>query len=495
MIQDLLYSKYTVEQPDYLRRAAILPEVADGVANTLACIEQGNFHSEVDRLIATDLYNAIEENAARGLVGPETRAEALNSLQALVPIVGEDGRRLIDGRQLSAATERWIASRLDSPEVDMIGPKGSWGRLPEQVKAEIVAPGAELRMELTTNCTVACSFCSFANKGEIAAKASFASVVAIMSEFTANQAPTDEDMQVDSLYWGTDPFDPKWRNGGSEHDYRDLAKAYAALTEGSNRRLGTSTAVPIGEEFRIMDFVKMTHEQGWLPVRISQTDTNARRVDHMMKVVAAAIPGGGAAARAVPFQRRQGAALRGQSAWDRADPESIRPWDIIGPNCADGVVVSVNGAYGVIMQGASIERPHGEIRELVEAGEDEQGNKRYTVPAQNVRDENEPWSSAYPDIPVTTFTFDSAGQLIERRIEVRTNDPHRAMLRLMGAWSFLRASGATQNPNARTLFMQRFAESVDTVRKHLGSSRANPSMIKALRILAEDGLIENQADT
>jgi hypothetical protein len=467
------------------------PEALSSTPDTLAYIERGDFHSETDRNIAVGVYGAIEENAAAALITPEVRLKALTSLRALVPVVGEDGRRRIDGRPLSAATERWIASRLDSPEVDMISPDGPWGRLPRPVREEITAPGAELRMELTTNCTVACTFCSFAEKGQIAAKASLASAVAIMSEFTANQVPADAPTQVDSLYWGTDPFDIKWGNGGEERDYRDLAKAYEALTEGNNRTLGTSTAVPIGEEFRILDFARLTHERQWLRMRLSQTEANAGRVGHIMTVLAAAMPGSEVDVHVMRFQRRQGPALRGQNAWNRVDPQDIRPWDIIGPNCADGVVVSVNGSYGVIMQGASIERPYGEIREPVDAGLDEHGNKRYVVPRQNVRVDAEDGQDVYPDIPVTTFTVNSSGEVIERHTEVRTHDPHRAMLRLMGAWTYLRSSGTVRNADARTLFEQRFGESVDTVRRYLGAGNTNPSMIKVLGILARDGLIES----
>jgi hypothetical protein len=485
---------YTMEQKGFPQRVVVQPEAADNAANIRVSIEQGSFHSEVDRGIATGLYNAIEDNAARGLIASEIRAEALNSLQALIPTIGEDGRRRIDGRPLGVATERWIASRLDGPEVDMTEPEGPWGRLPELVREEITASGAELRMELTTNCTVACSFCSFADKGQIAAKASFESAAAVISEFTAMQVPADKDTLVDSLYWGTDPFDIKWRNGNTERDYRDLAKAYASFAEGNNRMLGTSTAVPIGEEFRIMDFVHLTHEQQWLRMRLSQTDANAGRVVHIMNILAAAVPGSEADVQAVTFQRRQGAALRGQAAWNRVDPENIRAWDIIGPNCADGVVVSVNGAYGLVMQAASVERPHGEVREPVEAGSDENSNKRYVVPSQNVRVDAQDGEDVYPDVPVTTFTFDQAGQFIESHTKVHTNDPHRATLRLMGAWGYLKASGAARDANARTLFTQRFGESVNIVRRYLGNGNANPSMIKALGILAKDGLIEKQTD-
>jgi hypothetical protein len=225
-------------------------------------------------------------------------------------------------------------------------------------------------------------------------------------------------------------------------------------------------------------------------MRLSQTDANVGRVGHIMKVLAAAVPGGEADVHAVTFQRRQGPALRGQNAWNRVKPEDIRPWDIIGPNCADGVVVSVNGACGVIMQGASIERPHGEIREAVEAVPDEHGNRRYAVPSQNVRVDADDGQDVYPDIPVTNVIVNPSGEVIERRTEVRTNDPHRAVLRLMGAWTYLRSSDAGRNADAATLFRQRFGESVDAVRQYLSSGNTNPSMIKALDILAKDGLIE-----
>jgi len=474
-------------QPFPESQKAVLPEAAADIADTIAYIEQGSFHSEIDRTIATSLCGAIEWNAAEGLITPEVRAEALASLRALVPVVGEDGRRRIDGQPLSIATERWIASRLNSAEVDIAGPNGSWGRLPELVRREIASPGNELRLELTTNCTAACSFCSFADKGPIAAKASFGSAVAVMSEFASHPAPPGAGTLVDSLYWGTDPFDAKWNNGGLELDYRDLAMAYASLAHGNNRALGTSTAVPIGEEFRVMDFVRLTSELRWLPVRISVTDKNASRVDRIGKVLKAAVPGYETAIRPMSFLKRQGPALRGRAAWSRARPEDIRAWDIVGPNCADGAIIGVKGVDAVIMQGASSERPNGETREPVYAGKDEHGNSRYIVPRNNVRTDDSEGADAYPDVQVSIFTYDPGGRFIERYTEVRTNDPHRALLRLMGAWASLKATGVKGNAAS---FMRQYQQSVEAIRRYLGEGNTNPSMVRALGILAEAGLIQ-----
>jgi hypothetical protein len=492
---------------------------------TMGHIEQGSFHSPVDQDIASELAASIRNNGRGRWIAPATCNEAFVALRALVPVTRPDGRREIAGRAIAPGAERWIASRLESPEVDLSGPDGAWGRLPEPVKRELTYHASGMRMELTGNCTAACGFCSFANKGAITSKASFDSVKDVMQYFADKDAATYaweyggmDDMYgydrmssggygylnrtaiTDSLYWGTDPFDAKWKtNSGGERDFRDVAKAHERIFRNGNRFLFTSTAVPLGEEFRVLDFAKHSVDahnyNSRHTLRLSKTDVNAARVDHMTRVLQGASPDTVAKLAVNDLLGAQSAARRGKVWGKDVAPDAIRAWDIWGPNCVDGAIIGVDGVRGLIMQGASVERPHGETNTPIERGADGEGNREYEIPVYLQKkdiDGQLPGPGYFRDAQTVNLRIAPDGTELARTKETHDTDPHRALLRLVGAFSDCKravANGKATEETARAAFTQHLASSVATVRTHVATGADNPSMTQYLHLLAQEGYI------
>ncbi len=457
-------------------------------------IENGSFHSEVDRKIAAGFADALYGTYHNGLSTYQTYDTAMGSLWSLIPITEGDGKRYIAGKALSNVTEKWIASRLESPEVDLVGPEGAWGRLPSAVKEKILETTPDLCMEMTGNCTVACKFCSFADKGEISSKASFESIEALIQEFVGHQ-PSNS-VVADFLYHGTDPFDAKWKTpSGGELDYLSIARSHAKITA-RRRALGTSTAVPIGEEFRVLYFANQfltdpdfTHGGS---LRLSRSNANADRVDHIVNVTNGITPTKGIE-RFVISDVANNVALRG-SAWKRKLGRKINHWDIMGPNCFDGVVLGPRDARVNIMQGASPEQPNGEIRFPLDDDLGD-GTHLYVVPVlYNIPDyKHAVYNPAeiYPDTKVLVYTFDNGVQREAAKYGTVERYPHRALLRLMGAMTLYdygtRKNGLSREA-AQADFERNFSRDLEIVQAHLVSSQ-NPSMSRALEILTELGYI------
>lgn len=467
----------------------------------LRYMERGAFHSEQDRVIAGELAGSLVENVRRGIIDSQTYQSALLSLCRLVPFRGEDGRRYIDSRPLTAGAERLIASRLQSPEVDVAGLGGAWGRLPEAVKKELTRWGPPLDMELTLNCTVACSFCSFANKGMITGKASYNSVKEIIRYYATKQVSDGVNTFTDSLFWGTDPFDAKWETEypGIELGYHDLARDHENMCNSRGRRLFTSTAIPLGEELRVLSFAQYAlGSPDDIPhhlLRLSQTQANASRFGHVMAVLEGLQPYG--LNRLMVSDVREDTALRG-SAWKRPT-RPVRLRDITGPNSKDGVVIQVNGITGLVMQGASPERPDGELRFPVEA-EPVDGLRQYRIPIYNLRpafegDEQYP-HCIYPDAGISTLILGEDGSVYKRYVEQNKHDPHRALLRALGAlecYTFAIRRGEMSVAEAHDAFQEHFMDSVETVwgylRSDTGKGVGREVMRSALSTLKKHGYI------
>lgn len=465
-------------------------------AEMLTHVEDGSFHSEVDRQIAKAFADSIHGAFVDGVTTFQTYDTAMGSLGALVPVTGVDGRRRIAGKPLSRMTEKWITSRLESREVDMLGSEGAWGKLPQAVRETVLTTNPQLQIEITANCTAACTFCCFADKGEITSKASFASVEAIIQEFTAHQPP--DTIPADHLYYGTDPFDAKWKlPDGNELDYLSIARSYANIT-GRGRVLGTSTAVPIGEEFRVMFFINQLlttpdFEHGG-SIRLSRSTKNADRIDHIVNALNGVGPITSSERFIISDLTGVGnIALRG-SAWNRTPDRKISHWDIMGPNGFDGVVLSPGGAKVVVMQGASPEQPNGEIRFPLD---DDLGDGKhlYVVPVRYDRPDYEHGTyksnEIYPDTGVWVYKFENGIENESPKYGTVERYPHRALLRLMAAATLYdygsRNNGYSQEA-AQADFKRNFAQDLEIVRTYL-SSHENQSMDRALEILTEHGYI------
>ncbi len=428
-------------------------EIARESSETKHFLEhEAQFHSEMDREIALDILSKLSARCEFGRISPTEYLYALASLRALTPVDNGHGKRKINGRTISPAQERLIASRLKSKEVDITGPDSGWGRLPQEVRREICRRGSGIQLELTSNCTVGCSFCSFAAKGPIAAKASFDSAASLIKEYTAEQSTRFDLIRSDTLYWNTDPFDVKWpaTSTAPERDYSDIARVHRNLRYGGKRSLFTSTAVPLGEEMRVLkfadDYIERTEILGQPRVgrifstpqvegrdkfRLSMTKRNEGRVLHILRVLDALNPNG---LQGIILNRTSDhTAVRGKDKWSKhEDSGDVSAWDVLGPNCRDGIIMSVGGMRRVIMQGASPERPDGELSlPIQEAKGDE---TIYTIPHHA---EQPPLTNnsrlrdmKYPATTVTKIRKIAGhqGAVITQRV-IR-DDPHRSLLNL-----------------------------------------------------------------
>ncbi|MCS7091847.1 MAG: hypothetical protein NZM26_00635, partial [Patescibacteria group bacterium] len=95
--------------------------------------KQDVFHSLKDREIALYFLGQIKEKFRNGLIDERGYNEALATLDTLVPVKDEKGRRRIANIIITSQMEQTIQSRIDSKEVDVTALEGSWGKLPEEV--------------------------------------------------------------------------------------------------------------------------------------------------------------------------------------------------------------------------------------------------------------------------------------------------------------------------------------------------------------------------
>jgi hypothetical protein len=398
--------------------------------------ESYRFNSEKDRRIAADVAHRLRTAYEKDQLSLAALDRALTSLVALIPVDIGAGKRQLNGKLIAPGMERRIASRLESREVDLATPEGAWGRLPGIVKDRLTCFGAELKMEITSNCTVGCSFCSFADKGPIQTKASFASVEVIMDDYFQRQkrhggASMTEGRIYDAFYWGSDPFDQKWAATETEpeRDYTDLAKAHQRISA-QQRGIFTSTAIPVGEELRVLNYADQVLDGSISnqSVRFSRTPANTERIDHLMNILTALHPWTYKRLNVTDIVR---VAARGD-VWK--NKVSASTWDITGPNCRDGTIVGVKGIETSIMQGTSPERPSGEIRAPLETVKD--GVRIFTIPRHAVRpllDGTERVNDLYPGIQYDIISIDPEGNK-DYATEYVSDDPHRALLIVAGAW-------------------------------------------------------------
>ncbi len=466
--------------------------VRDGLRELID--QSGRFNSGLDRKIAHSLAEELYKRASASYLTTDKYEAAAKSLAALIPVDNGKGKRQINGKTIPPAVERLIASRLSGREVDIAGPAGAWGRLPEIVKQYLTYYGSNMACELTTNCTVGCPFCGLSDKGPIAAKASFDSAVDVMRDFTGRQEVHYTQVRVDTLYWGSDPFDLKWAATETtpERDYTDLAQAHARLPSGRSRALYTSTAVPLTEELRILRYAR--HFMGLLEghrseLRFSRTNANTQRVDHLLHVIEALYP----RAKDITVNDVQDhVAIRGKK-WEKTAEGDAVAWDVTGPNCRDGVVIGVNGADAIIMQGASPDRQSGEAREPV--GSIVDGKRIYTIPTFFfVPDIGGKGSvgGIYPDVEVNTIEIDAAGNetVITRTI---ADDPHRWLLRVAGAIQHyyrktLVGEAMTEAERLRE-FKLYIGPTAERLRQHVNSGAGNWVMREAVQELINQGFI------
>lgn len=395
---------------------------------------------EKDRQYIVELLQRIERTAAIEQNRDPDMVRAIQALDLLVPR-RENGLRKIADRRINPKLESIITSRIDSKEKDVTSPEGSWGSLPESVRTRIIELN-ELIVEVTNRCTVQCHFCAFADKGAISEKMSFNSLLQIFREWST--VPSKQPNNATTLYWGTDPFDARWATredtDQTDLDYLDIAEEYWKIL-GSKQPLLTSTAVPIGEELRILafadTFLRKTYrnESGYLgSFRMSKTEVNAARVDainavlnyfyHVSELKDQNV-------YAVTSSRDDNVARAGEKAWSEAAPTEISTWDIFGPNCMDNFILRTTEPFYTQMVASSSEMPKGELQ--LPLREEVDGAVQYIVPVSYSKPRlapDVPLETIYPDLTVSIFTEQEGGELSERQETFKEN-PHRAFLRLM----------------------------------------------------------------
>lgn len=446
-------------------------------------VEDGQFHSERDQRIAEHCANELLGQHTRGNLTAAERDIGITALRSLIPLATDNGKRSIHGKTLPPVVESAIASRLTSTEVDLTARNGSWGSLPAAVKRHLTHYGADLKIEPASHCTVGCSFCTVADKGPIQEKASFGSILAVVDYFAETQDVHYSQPRLDCLYWGSDPFDLKWKGSRNqpERDYLDMSEAYAQHTRHTYRALSHSTAVPLGEELRVLRFAETlpSHADPNRTLRISVTSQNKHRVLAIAAVLAAVRTPSYVASRVHFNIVADHTAARGIRRWpDDATPNA---WDIVGPQCRDGVILGVRRADAVYMQGASQERPTGELRVPLEISSE--AGRTFRIPRHTAVSDYKPGASftTIPkDIIMDTVTVTKHGAS-RTTTELCNNDPHRALYRL---------AAAELIALPETAYRQRFSQSAQCIRDYLAGGGHNPAMRYTLNRLVDTGYLD-----
>lgn len=406
-------------------------------------IEDGSFHSvrdrEIARGIADDLLATVTKDPSR----QKEFLKAAESLILLVPIMNSNGLREIAGKTVTPTLEARISSRLTSPEVDMTNFNSAWNRLPDKVQEAILNEDS-LSVEMTAGCTVGCGFCVFAQeKGEISRKLSFNSIIEILSRYAEHHS-NSKDFNLINLYYGSDPFDAKWPelDGSGERDYNDLVTAISPLFAEQRASLYTSTAVPLGEEMRVLNYALTQQSLNILTslgldnyLRFSKTKANAARVHEIGNILAFLRPRMAYRINNTSdYIAKRGSALQHAKDW--------RPWDASGPDCRDGVTIGVNSVDALYLLGASATNPNGSHRvpvETITVDESGYAHHLYRWPREYnaSTSHKEPFTDFYPPTVENLYelVYDDKGNLVERTLHsIRMlSDPYRNLARLAAA--------------------------------------------------------------
>ncbi len=460
------------------------------------------FNHAKDQSIAVNIFDKLTNRLLSREISAHAYLKAVEALNDLIPRRNHKGWRVISDIQVTPIMERVIHSRAVSPEIDIAAPEGSWGRLPEVVKKSIANESCMI-IEINSTCTVRCSFCALAEKGPIEKKMQFNSVLQVVQYFAENKELTAgvNITYSDCLYWGSDPFDAKWQSAdGSERDYCDMANAYWGIVSGKPRYLYSSTAVPIGEEMRILNFINELHKklQGkeinqHNKFRISKTNANKKRVESIEKIVFALYGPDIFDSETVYISdnRHENVARAGKQ-WE-AESMQITEWDILGPNCRDDVLIKIDALEGVIMQASSNERQMGELRFPIEEKTDD-GTQIFTIP-QHTEKPNDfanvfPWE-VYPNTRLRITAIKDGHET--SRVKVVTEDPHRAFLRVVGMLKkIIHDSGGEYekvSESYKKYFQQLVEEEIQLVQSYLDMGADNISMRLGLAQLRADGFI------
>lgn len=453
--------------------------------------ENACFHSEVDRKIATDFLIRIHERLVRGVINQETYSKAIDGLNFLIPKQNERGLRVIGDIILTPGRERLIRSRIEAKEVDITAPTGSWGSLPEVVKREI-AGVSNFFIEMTDGCTNGCSFCFIAKKRPIREKMSFSGLERLLTFIKEYGKLPGHFRTLDHHYWGSDPFDAKWVVGGQEYDYLDFAKRYWSIIGIRKSALFVSTAIPIGEEFRVLrfaDFLVNMYRQKLLTdyncLRISLTNANKLRVEAIVRILEASIDNfsanpstGSDISQIIEISENRDTNPRRMGSMWRSDLQKVNLNNII-PLCSDTMTIHCHSITGNIMQAASNERPDGFLYVPIMKTEYSGKRKIYTivhsrdrVPSEKHFDLINYVDQTYPNPQITTIVEE--GLNISKDVRTISDDPHRALLRLLDA--YLCEFAGVWFPGEKRSFRKKLHNEFEVIEKHVATGAINKSI-------------------
>lgn len=334
---------------------------------SLRLADRSLFHSEKDISIAQDIFGRVREQLKSQEISVRQYEQVLQSLELLLPSRDENGFRSIADITLNPEMERLIESRIESAEINIYGKEHIWGSLPRSVRRAIFSK-AIIDIEITDKCTVACPFCGVSKKGHINQKLSFSSIVNFLREKKATPAEEVPFFYGESFFSGSDPFDAKWQKSrAKENDYSDLAIEFWKIFS-REKALFTSTAVPIGEEWRILNFA-LTMIPRYLSgelhpetaLRFSLTEKNQLRVEAILKIIETLYRQPKENLGIVVNNLLQRGTVPTGESWKNNNPIKSLV-DIVGISCMDNLIVSPRGVDLSLMMPHSNEFPSGELR-------------------------------------------------------------------------------------------------------------------------------------
>ncbi len=399
-------------------------------------LHEGSFHSEKDREIALEFLSLLKERYQQKKISADTFREALSALELLVPMRNQLGRREIADITITPGLEKIISSRLSAEETQLDARDGPWGRLPKEIR-RVILEDQVLLLELTDRCTVQCSFCAYSDKGPISNKAGFESVLRVVKQFVDASLYKPA---TDILYYMTDPFDAKWlTEDGVELDYLDLTKRYWNIIQFCpDRSLFTSTAVPIGEEFRVLKCAhelitadaKKVHQSD---MRLFETSKNIQRVSAIVIILGALCGDLPTMSRVTVGSNRNDpeVTIKSGSAW-KDEYNDLDAMDILGNGTEDGVLIRVHGVDGLIMQAGSEERPKACTEFPIERviKRENESIRYFTIPVPHSAQTRNPYVARYPNARLNQYAVGPDNKIISEKTLVLDDDPHRAMLRI-----------------------------------------------------------------
>jgi hypothetical protein len=289
-------------------------------------------------------------------------------------------------------------------------------------------------------------------------------------------------------------------------DYQDVARLYWQIMGFQKNFLFTSTAIPVGEEFRILRFADgllRGYEQNGLSLynalRVSLTNRNYARAGAISAVLSGLhtdfAPGKERYIKnvAVGFcitDNRDDDPIPFGNKWN-LNGTDIEICDMIGLNCKDDVWIGVHAIENTYMGGISNEWPTGRMVFPV-AGTDAKGNRQYTV----VHHYNDPYNMKnadvhhlYPDPPMTKITIH--GKQVNKKIETIKDDPHRLLSRLVAGLEYFGSKYDKEwqqfTKSEKDEYRKTFSREIRIIRNYLNeTNNNNRSMTKVLRFIFDE---------